>query len=80
MCLAVPGKIESISDSGEILNRKGKVRFAGISKEISLGFVPDANVGDYVVVHVGFAISKIEEEEAQKTLDAIAQMRGALES
>ena len=67
MCLAVPGKIESI-DATDPIFRSGKVNFGGILKRINLAYVPEANVGDYVLVHVGFAISTIDEQEAQETL------------
>ncbi|GAB2903008.1 HypC/HybG/HupF family hydrogenase formation chaperone [Microbulbifer echini] len=63
MCLAVPGLIEDIHDNSP-LQRLGKVRFGGIAREVNLTLVPDAGVGDYVIVHVGIAISRIQEEEA----------------
>lgn len=72
MCLAVPGKILSIT--GEDFARAARVSFDGVVKEVSLAYVPEANVGDYVVVHVGFAISLLNEEEAQRTLDYLKQM------
>jgi hydrogenase expression/formation protein HypC len=72
MCLAVPGKIESIT--GEEFTRVARVDFSGVKKEISLAYVPEANVGDYVLVHVGFAISKIDEAEAEKVFDYLRQM------
>jgi len=65
MCLAVPGKIISISGSDPLL-RTGKVNFAGIVKDVNLGYVPEAGPGDYVIVHVGFAISKVDAEEAER--------------
>jgi hydrogenase expression/formation protein HypC len=67
MCLAIPGKVISVDESG--LSRVAKVQFGGITRTASLDFVPEAGVGDYVLVHVGFAISKIDEEEARKTLE-----------
>jgi len=67
MCLAVPGKI--ISVSGDDLNRSGKVSFSGVMKEVSLAYVPEAQVGDYVIVHVGFALSKVDEAEAHRVFD-----------
>lgn len=76
MCLAVPGKILTISESDDLL-RLGKVDFEGVVKEVSLATVPDAAIGDYVIVHVGFAISKLDESEAKKTL---ALIREALEA
>lgn len=65
MCLAVPGQIQSIEE-GEW--RKGIVAFGGITKEVCLALVPEASIGDYVVVHVGFAISKVDEQAAKQTL------------
>ena len=78
MCLAVPGKIESI-DGNDPIFRTGKVSFGGIIKAINLACVPDARTGDYVLVHAGFAISVIDEEEAQKTLDCLDEI-GAFET
>ncbi|MDE3213396.1 MAG: HypC/HybG/HupF family hydrogenase formation chaperone [Bacteroidota bacterium] len=78
MCLAIPGKIESIESDLEGLIRKGKVSFGGIIKEISLDMVPEAEVGDYVLVHVGVAISRIDEEEARRTLEYFREI-GELE-
>ena len=66
MCLAIPGKIQSIENFQDGLVRMAKVSFGGIIKEASLELVPDAVIGDYVLVHVGVAISKVDEEEAQK--------------
>jgi hydrogenase expression/formation protein HypC len=76
MCLAVPGKILSITEgsAGEELTRTGKVSFGGIIKEASLAFVPEAKVGDYVLVHAGFAISIVDETEAQQTLEYFREM------
>ena len=72
MCLAVPGKIESVT--GEDFGRMARVDFSGIQKEISLAYVPEANVGDYVLVHVGFAITKIDEAEAKQVFEYLTQM------
>ena len=72
MCLAVPGKIVSIT--GEETIRSGVVNFGGIQKQVSLAFVPEANVGDYVMVHVGFAISVVDEAEAMTVLGYLEQM------
>ena len=66
MCLAIPGKIVDADEIGGM--RVGKVQFGGITRQTFLGFVPDAQPGDYVLVHVGFAISKIDEAEAEQTL------------
>ena len=67
MCLAVPGKIIEILDEHSI-TKMAKVNFGGIIKEVSLAYTPEANVDDYVIVHVGFAISKLNEKEALRTL------------
>ena len=73
MCLAVPGKIESISGD-DPLQRTGKVNFGGILKEVSLAYVPEAKTGDYVIVHVGFALSVVEPEEAQRVFEYLKEM------
>jgi len=73
MCLAVPGKIISIEENSLGVNM-GKVSFGGIVKEICLAFTPEAQVGDYVIVHAGFAISRLDEEEAHETLEALAEL------
>ncbi|MFH2036618.1 MAG: HypC/HybG/HupF family hydrogenase formation chaperone [Candidatus Zixiibacteriota bacterium] len=67
MCLAIPGKIISI-DSAEDIMRCGKVDFGGVTKTINLAFVPEAGIDDYILVHAGFAIGRINEEEAMQTL------------
>lgn len=74
MCLAIPGKIVSVTGSPDKIFRHGKVSFGGISKEVNLSMVPEAVPGDYVLVHVGVAISRIDEEEAQKTFEYLHQM------
>ena len=66
MCLAIPGKVEEISTDGLI--RIGRVNFGGVCKNVCLDYVPEVEVGDYTIVHVGFAISKIDEETAEQTL------------
>ncbi len=66
MCLAIPGKIVSIEDNGEVLMRSGRVSFGGIIKEVNLAYVPEAKIDDYVIVHAGFAISMLDEAEAQE--------------
>jgi hydrogenase expression/formation protein HypC len=73
MCLAVPGKILSITGEDPLL-KTGKVSFAGVVKEVSLAYVPEAEVGQYAIVHVGFAIAIVDELEAQKTLDYLEQL------
>ena len=77
MCLAIPGKILSAQDNEGI--RVGRVQFGGIVRSARLDFVPEAAVGDYVMVHVGFAISKVDESEAQRTYALLEEM-GALET
>ncbi len=73
MCLAIPGKIESISGD-DPLTRMGKINFGGILKEASLAYVPEAQVGDYVIVHVGFALSRLDEDEALKVFEYLKQI------
>jgi len=73
MCLAVPGKIISI-DSGDELTRSGRVSFGGSIKEINLACVPEAKIDDYVLVHVGVAISIIDAEEAAKVFQYLKEM------
>lgn len=73
MCLAVPGKIVSITGDDPLM-RSGKVSFGGILKQVSLAYVPEAKVGDYVIVHVGFAISLVDEAEAEQTLADLQEM------
>ncbi|MGA2205580.1 MAG: HypC/HybG/HupF family hydrogenase formation chaperone [Terracidiphilus sp.] len=67
MCLAIPGKVEEITNDGGI--RVGRVNFGGVVKRACLEYVPEVEVGDYTIVHVGFALSKIDEETARQTLD-----------
>jgi len=78
MCLAVPGKIISISGEEPLL-RLGKIDFGGILKEVSLAYVPEAKVGDYVIVHVGFAISRLDEAEANKVFEYLREMENLSE-
>jgi len=73
MCLAVPGKILSI-EKGDSPLRLGRVSFGGIVKEISLAYVPEANIGDFVIVHAGFAISVLDEQEAAKTFEYLDEL------
>ena len=68
MCLAVPGKIEEIDENYQGAIRAGKLSFGGISKTINLELVPEANIGDYVLVHAGVAMTVIDEEEANRNL------------
>lgn len=83
MCLAVPGQLLSIDEplqhKQEVpeqtsLRRRGKVSFGGIVKEVSLAYVPEAQIGDYVVVHVGFALSIVDQVEAEQTLLYLKQL------
>lgn len=76
MCLAVPGKVLQKEDRDGTLI--GRVDFGGIIREVQLDFVPEAEVGDYVIVHVGFALSRLDAEEAARTLAILKEM-GALE-
>lgn len=73
MCLAIPGKIESITGD-DPLSRMGRINFGGILKEAGLAYVPEANVGNYVIVHAGFALSRVDEDEAQKVFEYLKQM------
>lgn len=77
MCLAIPGQVESVSGNSP-LEKKGKVNFGGIRKDVSFVYVPDVQIGEYVIVHVGFAISKVDEEEALKVFKYLENM-GELE-
>jgi len=77
MCLAVPGRIVETEERNG--NRTARVQFGGIVREAYLDFVPEAAVGDYVMVHVGFAISKVDAEEAQRTYRLLENL-GLLES
>ena len=72
MCLGIPGKVIEIRDDTPLL--MGKVDFGGVRKEACLAYTPDVRIGDYVIVHVGFAISRMDEDEALKTLEILGQM------
>ncbi len=74
MCLSIPGKLVEITAELDKIFRIGKVDFEGITKEVNLSMVPEAKIGDYILVHVGAAISIIDEEEAKKTFDILKQM------
>lgn len=74
MCLAIPGKILSISDEDDPIMRIGKVSFGGIVKEVNLAYVPEAQIGDYVIVHVGFAISTLDQAEAEVVFKYLEQI------
>ncbi len=73
MCLGIPGKIESIVGT-DPLEKVGRVNFGGVFREVSLACVPEAKVGDYVIVHAGMAISVLDEKEAQATLEVLSQI------
>jgi hydrogenase expression/formation protein HypC len=72
MCLAVPGKLLSTNNQG--LERTGKVSFGGVTKEVSLAYVPEAQVDDYVIVHVGFALSIVDAAEAQRVFAYLEEL------
>ena len=76
MCLAVPGKVLTKENIGGV--DVGQVQFGGITRQVALGFVPEAQIGDYVMVHVGFAISRVDAEEAQRTYEILKEL-GTLE-
>lgn len=75
MCLGVPGRIVAITDTAAAM---ATVDFDGVRREVCLAFVPDAVIDDYVIVHVGFAISRLDEQEAARTLAVIRAIPGAL--
>ena len=74
MCLAVPGRVVEIFDADDIAFRRAKVDFGGIRKEVNLAYTPEAEVGKYVLVHVGFAISVIDEDEAQRVFQYLEEL------
>jgi hydrogenase expression/formation protein HypC len=76
MCLGIPGKVIDIRDEAGLA--MGRVDFGGVRKDACLAYLPDLKVGDYVIVHVGFAISQVDEEEALRTLEILTEM-GAME-
>jgi hydrogenase expression/formation protein HypC len=76
MCLGIPGKVMEIRDDGGLA--MGKVDFGGVRKDACLAYLPEVEVGDYVIIHVGFAISRLDEEEALRTLEILGEM-GVLE-
>ncbi|MFO1476734.1 MAG: HypC/HybG/HupF family hydrogenase formation chaperone [Verrucomicrobiota bacterium] len=73
MCLAIPGKIINISGE-DPLQRMGKIDYGGVQKDASLAYVPEAKIGDYVIVHVGFALNVVDEEEAKKVFEYLREM------
>lgn len=72
MCLAIPGRVESIREDEGL--RMGRVNFGGVVKDVCLAYVPDVAVGDYALVHVGFALARIDEATARKTILALAEL------
>lgn len=78
MCLGVPGKVLSI-EPNSIGMTMGKVSFGGVAKEVCLAYVPEAAVGDYVIVHAGFALNKLDEDEAMEVFELLKEM-GELEA
>ena len=78
MCLAIPGQIVDAQEIDGM--RFGTVRFGGVTQQACLDFVPEAQCGDYVIVHVGFAISRVSPEEAERTYELLRQMQEAAES
>lgn len=72
MCLGIPGRVLEVWGEDTLLS--GRVDFGGVTKEVCLSYVPEVRVGEYVIVHVGFAISKIDEDEAKRTLEILAAM------
>jgi hydrogenase expression/formation protein HypC len=77
MCLAVPGKIVSIEAELDPLLRRGKVDFAGVRKDVNLSLTPEARLGDYVLVHVGFALNTVDEDEAQRIWETLGELAEA---
>lgn len=75
MCLALPGRLLSTEGEDPLL-RTGRVSFGGVVKEVNLAYLPEAAVGDYVIVHVGFAISRVDEAEARRVFDYVREMEG----
>ncbi len=74
MCLAVPGKVVSVIEENALGLRCGKVDFGGIQKEVCLAYTPEASLGDYVLVHVGFSLSVVDEAEACRIFETLRQM------
>ncbi len=74
MCLGIPGQVREVRTDAQTGMRMGKVDFGGVVRDVSLAFVPDAGLGDYVLVHVGFAISRMDEAEAKETLALLQEM------
>ncbi len=79
MCLAVPGRIIEISEADPLL-RNGRVDFSGVERWISLAYLPEAQLGDYVIVHAGLAIAVIDEQEAKASLQAFAELESSIDA
>ncbi|ATL32234.1 HypC/HybG/HupF family hydrogenase formation chaperone [Streptomyces formicae] len=78
MCLGIPGRVIEVRDDSGL--RMATVDFGGVRREVCLAYTPKASVGTYVVVHVGFAITEVDEAEAERTLDVLRAMAGAVEA
>jgi hydrogenase expression/formation protein HypC len=78
MCLGIPGRITAMTDSDGLL--MGTVDFGGVRKDVCLAYVPDARLGEYVIVHVGFAIARVDQAEAERTLAVLRAMGDAVEA
>lgn len=74
MCLGIPGRIVEVYEANGL--PMGKIDFGGVTREACLAYVPEAQVGDYAIIHVGFAISRLSEQEAQATLDLLREIAG----
>ncbi|MCW5981527.1 MAG: HypC/HybG/HupF family hydrogenase formation chaperone [Bryobacteraceae bacterium] len=74
MCLAIPGRLVSVEEEADPALRRGTVDFGGVKKDVSLAFTPEAAEGNYVLVHVGFALSVVDEEEAQRIFEDLKRM------
>lgn len=74
MCLAIPGKLVSVDERPDPALRRGEVDFGGARKQVSLAFTPEASTGDYVLVHVGFALSVVDEAEAHRIFEDLRRM------
>ena len=73
MCLAIPGRVVSISD-GEGFDRRATIDYDGVQQEASLAYLPETQIGDYLLVHVGFALTRLDPEEAERVLKEIREM------
>jgi hydrogenase expression/formation protein HypC len=76
MCLGIPGQVTTTDDSSGLL--MGTVNFGGVRKDVCLAYVPEVRPGDYVIVHVGFAITRVDQAEAERTLDVLRAMGDAV--